>query len=155
MTCDNGIPLLFQLLASLNMRWRVSTPSCGQCCGFVITYRADPIFTFDLSFSLQTYDQHLLEQGAHIHTGSGCSRLAAILHLPLLSIALMSWGGRGELGIWGQSGFCTSSPSGSSPVYYSVSFSSLFSTVASLKHHFLVEGEGFHTSDLCTLCSRF
>ena len=39
------------------------------------------------------------KQGAHIHTGSGCSRLAAILHLPLLSIALMSWGGRGELGI--------------------------------------------------------
>ena len=59
------------------------------------------------------------------------------------------------LGIWGQKGFCTSSPSGSSPVYYSVQFSSLSSTVATLKHNFSAKGRDYHISDLYMLCNLF
>ena len=53
----------------------------------------------------------------------------------------------------GQMGFCTSSPSGSGPVYYSVQISPLFSTVETLKHNFSVEGTDSHTSDLNMLCN--
>ena len=41
--------------------------------------------------------------------------------------------------MWGQKGFCTNSHSRSSPVYYSVQFLSLSSTVATLKHKFSAE----------------
>ena len=56
-------------------------------------------------------------------------------------------------GMLGQMEFCTTSPSGFSPVYYSVQISPLFSTVETLKHNFSVEETDLHTSDLNMLCN--
>ena len=51
----------------------------------------------------------------------------------------------------GQMGFYTRSPSGSSPVYYSVQNSPLSSTMETLKHNFSVEETDLYTSDLNVL----
>ena len=48
-------------------------------------------------------------------------------------------------GMLGQMGFCTTLPSGSSPVYYSVQISPLSSTVETLRHNFSVEETDLHT----------